>query len=114
MTAEQLNRLAKENYNKYFKEREIIEEEKSDDVMVDGENIYRYIAEQTEKHESLEVLRQHINEEAKEAYVKHFGEAKETEARQSKSLEDVRIDLLDESYRLYRMTNELKESQKLH
>ena len=109
MTAEQLNKLAKENYNKYFKEREVIEEEKVDDIMLNSADLKEQIEEAKDKYASLEVLRKQLNSVAKEEYVKHFGEDEELEVSDKKSVEDVHLDLLDESYRLFRLTNELKE-----
>ena len=108
MKEKELNRQARENLNRYFKEREDIKEEKVNDIVLDQQQLNQQINKEKEHYVSLELLRQQINDQAKEELKKNFNEKEDEEVVKAKSKEEAYLDLLDDQYRQYKLVNELK------
>ena len=109
MKEKELNRQARENLNRYFKEREDIKEEKVNDIVLDQQQLNQQINKEKEHYVSLELLRQQINDQAKEELKKIFNEKENEEVVKAKSKEEAYLDLLDYQYRQYKLVNELKD-----
>ena len=109
MKEKELNRQARENLNRYFKEREDIREEKVNDIVLDQQQLNQQINKEKEHYVSLELLRQQINDQAKEELKKNFNEKEDEEVVKAKSKEEAYLDLLDDQYRQYKLVNELKD-----
>lgn len=114
-TTEQIVKEAKESYEKHFKDAEEKISPKEDDVVLNKEKLTEEIKEmeavEEKKHNSLEVLRERVIQEAEDSFHKIFKEAEEAEPTQKMSVEDMYEELTKEKERLSNMVQKLKEQK---
>ena len=115
MTKENITKQAQESYHKYFKDAQHVNQEKSEDVILDKEKLSQEIEEmkltEEKKHESLEVLRNQLNLKAEESYEKTFGEAKEVEPKKKINTGEMYKELNEEKEHLTKMAEDLKQKE---
>ncbi|MFR7590031.1 MAG: hypothetical protein ACLUVC_01170 [Longibaculum sp.] len=108
---------AKEAYESHFKD---IEEKTDDafrggDVTLDKDKLEKEVKEKViqeeKKHESLEVLREKITEDAEESLKNAFGEEKEAEPKEKMNTEEMYEELNKEKEHLTKMVEEMKEEK---
>lgn len=108
---------AKESYESHFKDLD----EKTDDafrggdVALDKDKLTQEVeelkAEEEKKHESLEVLREKITEEAEDSLKKTFGEEKAVEPKERLNTDQMYEELNKEKEHLSEMVEEMKEEK---
>lgn len=110
MNKETINQEAMQSLHTYFKENEMKEDDKR---LLDKDTITKIVkeevAQEKEKHESLEVLRKTIDVKAEESYKQTFGEDKDVLlAKEKVDTDQMSKELYEEKQRQMKIANELK------
>ena len=114
-TTEQIIEEARASYERHFKDAQAKVTPKSDDVVLDKEKLIEEVKEleikEEKKHDSLEVLREQVVQEAEVSFHKIFKDAKEAQPTPQLSVDDMYKALEEEKVRLSQMVEKLKEEQ---
>lgn len=114
-TTEEIVKAARESYEGHFKDAQERMSPKSNDVVLDKEELMEEVKEMEEvvekKHDSLEVLREQVVHEAEESFHKIFKDAQEAKPTQRMSVDEMFDELNKEKERLSQMAEKLKEAQ---
>jgi hypothetical protein len=115
MTSKDINQKAIDSYHKCFKEKEFIVTPKSDDVILDKNKICEEIEElkieEIQNHKSLELLRQQINNQAKDSLNKTFIQKEERVSCKKLNTKEMYEKLNEEKDRITHMTRDMIEAK---
>lgn len=114
-TTERINKQAKEAYDKCFKDITAKPTPKNEDVVLNKEKLSEDVNEmkiaEEKKHQSLEVLREKIDREAKESLQNTFGAEKSVEPKKKMSTSEMYDELQKEKEHLAEMATQLKNKE---
>lgn len=115
MTNEKIINEAKEAYTRYFKDTEGTVNPESEDVVLDQQALFEDInvmkETATKKHESMEVLRAQLNQEAEENFEKTFGTKKVMKTKKKMNIDEMYEEFNKEKEHLVNIVSDLKEQQ---
>ena len=114
-TKEQIIEEAKDSYTSHFKDAEEKPEAKSQDVVIDKVQMEQEIeamkAQEKSQHESLEVLKEKLTEEAEDSLKKTFGEEQQSATHEKLNTQEMYEKLNEEKEHLTKIANQLKEQE---
>lgn len=117
MKKEEITQDAIHSYQTYFhdQEKKTQHDYEGKDVVLDREQLTEKVnsqkASETKRHESLEVLRERLTEEAESSYKITFGETKQVEQVHKMNTQEVYEELNSKKNKMSKMANDLKEKQ---
>lgn len=116
-TLHEIEEQAKESYETYFKEvpNVVNKDCRGQDIILDKDKLENEMnmkkEDEMKKIESLEVLRNHLNIEAKTAYENTFGKGKTFSSTKKMNTQDMYKKLTDERDALINKMSSLKQQQ---